>query len=293
MALLTMRLLGSPEITFGERALSFPTRKALALLIYLLTEKGMHSREALMALLWPESSSKNADVALRSTLSRLRRALKPVGEVLLTETGKIGFDSSRSVDLDLAWLAAAALPEASPDDLANILEVDRGEFLAGFNLPDAPDFDTWAAIQREAIQHQVETVYDRLTQQQLANRENRLAVETAMRWVRRAPLSEAAYRRLMAAQALAGERHAALQTYDQCRAMLEEEFGIQPARETAALAEHISHDRLPEGPGEMATGSALVTPSHQVRHEQHRVWRWAIRAVFKLFKANLSRRWPI
>jgi DNA-binding SARP family transcriptional activator/tetratricopeptide (TPR) repeat protein len=269
MALLTMRLLGSPEITFGERALSFPTRKALALLIYLLTEKGMHSREALMALLWPESSSKNSGVALRSTLSRLRRALKPAGEVLLTETGKIGFDSSRSVDLDLAWLAAAALPEASPDDLANILEVDRGEFLAGFNLPDAPDFDTWAAIQREAIQHQVETVYDRLTQQQLANRENSLAVETAMRWVRRAPLSEAAYRRLMAAQALAGERHAALQTYDQCRAMLEEEFGIQPARETAALAEHISHDRLPEGPGEMATGSALVTPSHQVRHEQH------------------------
>jgi hypothetical protein len=47
--------------------------------------------------------------------------------------------------------------------------------------------------------------------------------------------------------------------------MLQEEFGIQPARETAALAEHISHDRLPQGPGEAVTGPALVRPSPLIR----------------------------
>ena len=40
MATLTVRLLGSPEITFGQQRLSFRTRKALALLIYLVIEKG-------------------------------------------------------------------------------------------------------------------------------------------------------------------------------------------------------------------------------------------------------------
>ncbi len=92
-----------------------------------------------------------------------------------------------------------------------ILELDRGEFLDGFSLPDAPEFDHWAAIQREACQRQVETVYDRLTKTQLANYQSAAAVETAARWLARAPLSEAAYRHLMGAQALYGDRPAALQ----------------------------------------------------------------------------------
>jgi len=229
----------------------------------------MRSRETLINLLWPETPVQKAAISLRVTLTRLRRALQPAGEVLLSEAGKVGFDFSQSIDLDLAWLAAAALPEVSPNDLGAILNLDRGEFLAGFSLPDAPDFDTWAAIQREAIQRQVETVYDRLTQHQLSHHEITSAVESAARWVSRAPLSEAAYRRLMAAQALAGDRSAALQTYDQCRAMLQEEFSIQPARETAALAEHIRRDRLPQGLGEAVTGPALVRPSHPDRHELH------------------------
>jgi DNA-binding SARP family transcriptional activator len=267
MALLTIRLLGSPEITVGGQPVSFRTRKVFSLLVYLVVEGGMHSREALMTLLWPENPTQNASSTLRVTLTRLRQALQPAGDILITTGGKVGFDFSFPIDLDLARLSAAVLPGTSPYDLATILKIDRGEFLAGFNLPDAPDFDTWAAIQREAIQRQVETIYDRLTQYQLANRESSTAVETAMRWMRRAPLSEAAYRRLMAAQALSGDRPAALKTYAQCQAMLREEFGIQPARETAVLAENISHDRLPKRPGQgMTTPGSLPGESQTSVH---------------------------
>jgi len=56
MELLTIRLLGSPLITFGQQSLLFPTRKVLALLVYLVVERGQPSRETLMALLWPESA---------------------------------------------------------------------------------------------------------------------------------------------------------------------------------------------------------------------------------------------
>jgi DNA-binding SARP family transcriptional activator/tetratricopeptide (TPR) repeat protein len=262
MAPLIIRLLGSPEVTFGGQPLSFRTRKALALLVYLIVEGGMQRREALMTLLWPETPAPKASLTLRVTLSRLRHALQPVGEVLITAEGKIGFDFSCLVDLDLAWLLAAVLPENHSESLLPILEIDRGEFLEGFSLPDTPEFDHWAAIQREACQRQVETVYDRLTQHQLANYDIPIAVETATRWVARAPLSEMAYRSLMTAQALAGDRPAALITYSQCRAMLWEEFGLEPARETANLAENIGNDWPPKGPGEriVVPGSALVTP---------------------------------
>jgi DNA-binding SARP family transcriptional activator len=261
---LTIRLVGSPEIAFDQQPLSFRTRKVLALLVYLVVEGRMHSREALMALFWPESSAKDAAVTLRVTLSRLRQALQPVGEVLHSEGGKVGFDFRCAAELDLAWLSAAILPDAPAEDLFAILDLDRGEFLAGFSLPDSPGFDDWVAIQRESCQRQVELVYDRLTQHRLANQEPDRAVETAARWVVRAPLSESAFRRLMAAQALAGDRPAALKTYANCREMLQREFGMEPGRETRVLAEQIGRAQVPGGMVDRVKerGPALQDLSH-------------------------------
>jgi DNA-binding SARP family transcriptional activator/tetratricopeptide (TPR) repeat protein len=257
MPQLTIQLLGSPELTVGGQPITFRTRKVLALLVYLIVEGGMHSREALMTLLWSETPASKASVVLRVTLSRLRQALQPAGEVMITSGGQVGFNFSRPAALDLDWLSTAVLATTSPEELARILEMDRGEFLEGFSLPDAPEFDHWVAVHREACQLQVETVYDRLSKYQLANWEITNSVETAKRWVRRAPLSEAAYRRLMAAQALNGDRPAALQAYAECRAMLETEFGLEPARETAILAENIAHEQQPKEPGERLAAPRL------------------------------------
>ena len=117
MESLAIRLLGIPEIRLGEQPLTFRTRKVLALLVYLVAERGMHSRESLMALLWPESSQSSAAATLRTTLSRLRKALGPVGDILITEGGNVGFDTNPLIDLDLDWLRTAAREDTSPDEL--------------------------------------------------------------------------------------------------------------------------------------------------------------------------------
>jgi DNA-binding SARP family transcriptional activator/predicted ATPase len=244
MESLAIRLLGIPEIRLGEQPLTFRTRKVLALLVYLVTERGMHSRESLMALLWPESSQSSAAATLRTTLSRLRKTLGPVGDVLITEGGKVGFDSNYLIDLDLDWLSTAAREDTLPDELSSILTVDRGEFLEGFSLPDAPAFDDWISIQRGACFRQLETVYDRLSQHLLSIHDSTRAVETSARWVTRASLSEQAYRRLMAAQTLNGQRPAALLTYHQLQDTLKKELGLQPGRETVLLANNIDQGRV-------------------------------------------------
>ncbi|UCG25624.1 MAG: AAA family ATPase [Chloroflexota bacterium] len=247
---LTIRLLGSPEVTVGQRPLSFPTRKVLALLLYLVVEGGRPSRETLMTLLWPESAPEKAAITLRGALSRLRQALQPAGEYILTEGSSVAFDFELAHDLDLAWLAAAAREELPAEEFSPVLSLDRGEFLEGFNLPDATGFDTWAAIRREACQRQLETVYDRLSQHLLATHSSAAAAETAARWAARAPLSEQAYRRLMAAQALSGQRPAALQTYQRLQATLRQELDLEPSRETAVLADNIGRGRVEqESPG--------------------------------------------
>lgn len=87
MAPLSIRLLGSPDITVEGKPLSFRTRKVLALFVFLIVEGGMHRRESLMALLWPETPAQKAAAILRVTLSRLRQTLEPAGEVLFTGGG--------------------------------------------------------------------------------------------------------------------------------------------------------------------------------------------------------------
>ena len=241
----------------GQRLLSFPTRKALALLIYLMVEGGRPSRETLMALLWPDSAPDKAAMTLRSTLSRLRKALLPAGEYIISEGTAIAFKFQEAHELDLEWLATAARSELPDDELAPILTLDRGEFLEGFTLPDTPVFDTWAVIRREACQRQLETVYDLLSQHLLARHNSDAAVETAARWVSRAPLNEQAYRRLMAAQALSGQRPAALHTYQQLQATLQQELDVTPSQETRALADQIGRVQEGESPRpSLAIGSA-------------------------------------
>lgn len=62
-----------------KRDMSFcrcnPARPALPLLIYLVVEGGRHSREALAALLWPESDARRGRAALRNTLAQLKACL--------------------------------------------------------------------------------------------------------------------------------------------------------------------------------------------------------------------------
>lgn len=265
MESLTIRLLGIPEIRLDGRPLSFRTRKELALLVYLVVERGMHGRDSLMAMLWPESPQRSAAATLRTTLSRLRKALGSAGDVLITETGKIGVGSNSLIDLDLDWLSTAAHEYTSPDELRSILTVDRGEFLEGFSLRDAPAFDDWGSTLRGVCLRQLETVYDRLSQHQLSIQASAMAVETSARWVMRAPFSERAHRRLMAAQALNGQRPAALLTYHHLQETLKKELGLQPRRETVQLAKNIRRlGRVgPEYPDSLARVRRTVSKDRQ------------------------------
>jgi DNA-binding SARP family transcriptional activator len=71
----------------------------MALLAYLAVTDTSHRREALAALLWPESDARRARNALRSTLSFLRRALN--GVWLMADRGAMGLDGSHRMSVDV------------------------------------------------------------------------------------------------------------------------------------------------------------------------------------------------
>src|SRR5258708_28013190 len=73
--LLRLAVLGSPEVFHDGSHLTFALRKALALLVYLAVEGGMHPRSKLAALLWPDSQPKHARKAFRNAIALLYNLL--------------------------------------------------------------------------------------------------------------------------------------------------------------------------------------------------------------------------
>src|SRR3712207_6421149 len=109
MARLSVAVLGPPEVRHGQRLLAFPTRKALAVLLYLLAEGGSHPRDKLIALFWPDSDEAAGRATLRSTLARLREGLEGTTDEphLVVERDAVGFDFNSDYELDLHYLESA------------------------------------------------------------------------------------------------------------------------------------------------------------------------------------------
>ncbi len=266
--MLNLKFLGSPEITLDGKPLKFATRKALALFAYLVIESGVHPREKLMTIFWPESETPLAQSALRNTLARIKDALRGVSEPLRLDGDRVGFNNALASSLDLE-LVARSLADTQPAKLAPpaivLLESavlsSRGPFMDGLSLPDAPAFDEWLTIQRTNWGHRQNLVYDHLSLHQLENHLIQPAIETVIRWIVLDRLNEIAYQRLMRLHFLNGDRSAALQTYETCRAVLEKELGVLPSVETE---ESLTYIRASEAPARVAESDAEAREAFHV-----------------------------
>ncbi len=293
MSRLEIRCLGTPEIRHGGRPVRPASRKAVALLVYLVVEGGLQSRESLIALLWPESDPARGRAVLRRTLAYLRASLDAgttsgAADHLRAPGDHLGFDAETPhtcdvLTLDATWALARGRttdPRALEAALHAALAGARGEFLAGFTLPDAPGFDDWAAARRETCHTRLRLLYERLAQLQFEAGATGDALETATRWVTHDPLDEAAHRRLMQIHFARGDRAAALQAYAACRAILARELHAEPVPETTELAARIrvapppTADPTEAPPAERATVPLVGRgPEHAALVEAYRAAR--------------------
>jgi predicted ATPase/DNA-binding SARP family transcriptional activator len=249
---LTLNVFGPPDIRFAGRALTLPTRKTQALLIYLAVEGGAHSRDALATLLWPDSDPEQGRAALRQTLAMLKKVITKVAPsfLLITRTD-LAVQHTDAIDFDFhvvqsAWAALQTTqrtphtqPLATAPDLQARIQAAsvryRGDFLAGLTIDDAPEFEQWVSLQREAWHQRMGQVFDHLSQFHLDNGAFVTTIDLTSRWIAHDPLHEPAYRRLMTMQATTGDRAAALRTYHACRKALATDLGVEPDAETESL----------------------------------------------------------
>ena len=267
---LTIRLLGPVEVLVGETPLRVDTRKAVALLAYLAVTSRPTSREALAALLWPESADSEARGALRRTLSVLNSGLGGVGLTITRTT--VALDAA-VVRLDLDGFrstVASARSHGHPPGqgcpscraaLEDSLAVARGPFMEGFAVRDSDAFDEWLGAEREAYQRELAGALERLVGEQLAAGAWDAAISAGRRWLELDQLHEPAHRALMEAYARSGETAAAVRQYRDVAAVLDRELGVVPLPETTELSEAILAGSLAARPGSTTSHSTPAAGS--------------------------------
>lgn len=255
-AKLEVALLGAPTFEVDGHPVAADTRKASALLAYLAVE-GPTRRDTLAALLWPDSADSQARATLRRTLSAVRSAMGP--DVVDSDRQQVRL--SDLVQTDIAGLRDSLVVPESHDHgeadvcrncipaLTRATELYRGDFLEGFSLRGAPEFEDWARTTAESYRLACETAYEKLATAYAADGDFRSAIEAVNGWLELDPLREPAYRQLMLLHAWAGDRVGATEAYRRCVATMDRELGVAPLEETSELHEAILEEDLPPAPG--------------------------------------------
>lgn len=247
-----LSLLGGWELTAADgRAIVFPAHeKGRALLAYLATEDRWHYREKLGELLWPDSPAPRAN--LRQALSVLRAVLEDGGNnppFLQTQYNRVRFspDAFFVPDVTAFTDSPPGCPTHDTSRLCNIcvtaLEpvaaLYHGEFMAGFALPDCPEFEAWLQVKREAFHRRALSLLAQLADWHEANGTFAAALGHARRYVELEPWDETGQYRLMRLYVAAGNSGAAIKQFEEYRRQLDAELGAAPGKTTHALYEEL------------------------------------------------------
>jgi DNA-binding SARP family transcriptional activator len=264
---LRIYLLGPPRVEWAGRPLVIPRRQARALLYRLAVRVEPAPREHLCFLFWPDVPESTARRNLSHLLTHLRHAL-PDPDLLLITEDRVGLDPRRVWSDAVAFerLGAAFIPlPPTPSPLSQgwergegakgvrgesegpqqAVDLYRGPFLAGFSLPNSPEFEAWAAQERYAWERLYLEALAALIEDRRGKEEYEAAIAYAQRYLATDDLAEDVHRRLIELYAAVGDRSAALRQFERCAVILERELGVSPLPETRAVYQAVLDGRPP------------------------------------------------
>ncbi len=191
-----------------------------------------------------------ASTYLRNELANLKKVLGAHPALEITRNALRLHSAHAAIDVHAVQTGLAdfgSLPAevqgSRVHELAATIDRYTGEFLAGFNLDDAVEFDDWQLIVREQLHEQVMGALSTLQLRYAEQGRWPELASTARRQLAIVPWLEAAHRNLMQALAAQGQTQAALEQYARCCAILEEELGVEPSLATQEFAARLRSGR--------------------------------------------------
>ena len=264
MPRLSIGLFGGFQVELDGKPLAgFGTDKNRALLAYLALEfKHPHRRETLAALFWPDASEAHAHRSLRQALYHLRHVIDPIPGTephLIVHTDQVWLNPASDHWIDVVEFdrRLSAFKSHHPSGLSIcsgclkslqlVIDLYRGDLLAGFTLPRCTRFCDWQIISQERFHRQMLVVLTLLADHFEINHAFNQLIACSQKKIELEPWRESAYRRQMWAQAMSGQREQALLCYESLCQVLLREFGVLPMDETRYLYQQIRIGALSKG----------------------------------------------
>jgi len=252
MTTLHINLLGGFSVTLDDRPVTdFRSAKTRALLAYLAAQPDQdHLRTKLATLFWGELPDDAAAANLRNELANLKKVLGAHPALEISRTALRVYSAHAAID---SYAVAHGLADfvllpvetqaGRVHELAAILARYTGEFLAGFHLNDAVEFDDWQLITREHLHEQVMAALSTLQLRYAEQGRWPELAAAARRQLAIVPWLEAAHRHLIQALAAQGRTQDALEQYARCCAILQEELGVEPSLAIQEIAARLRGGR--------------------------------------------------
>src|SRR3984893_11036331 len=257
MTELRLALLGPPVVLRDGLAVTFDTRKAVALLALLAVTGREHSREQLADLLWPEADSAKGRASLRRTLSVTAAAM---GAGLTITRAAVTLELA-AVQVDVCEFEAL-IGRADAGSLEQAVQLYRDDFLSGFVLRGCPDFEEWQASVSEGLRQALARGLQRLVAACIADGSLERPTGHARRWLQLDPLHEPAHQAMIRLHGWAGQRSAAMRQYRTLVRVLDRDLAVRPLPETTRLYDDVRAGRLgpPPAPSVVQAHEASEAP---------------------------------
>jgi DNA-binding SARP family transcriptional activator len=266
---LQVRLFGRVRIqSDDDTQLVIESKKALGLFCYLLLYRQRpHTRDMLAEMNWGENSSAHPKKYLRQAIWQIQSNLDASPEsqcqaLLIAEPDWVQLNPTAPLWLDVAEFEKAcaethkkSVSELSYEDflcMRQAVDLYQGDLLEGW-------YEDWCLYERERLQNMCLSLLDKLMEYCEYHNQYEDALAYGNRILRLDVAHERTHRRMVRILYKSGERTAALRQYERCVVALNDELGVEPARETVELYELICNDQEPVNLPEIEPFSANMS----------------------------------
>jgi DNA-binding SARP family transcriptional activator len=213
------------------------------------------SRDRLLGLLWPDRDERTARHLLAASLYVLRQTL---GVEAIFAAGE-----SLRLSPNIVWTDVVAFRKALIEERwFDALELYRGDFLDGFYVRNAVDFDQWALVERGRLRALATRAASTLARELQSAGRIREAATAAERALELSPSDETIFRefvKLLLAENNRARAEAVARGFIERLAL---ELGISPSAETMRLL----RDTRALGSGELIVVTASRVPQRRRGH---------------------------
>jgi len=223
------------------------TGRALALFAYLTVSGQPHERSTLANLLWNDISERQAKTNLRYVLRLLR---KEVGSYLSVSRQTLAFKQELPYWCDEKTFSRNIRTLLQSNNINTIhlqqtVDLYQADFLEGFSIRNAPLFDDWISVQRQAVRTQMIQGLHKLVSLYIQEKNYHEGLSATHRLLELEPWNETAHRQQMQLFSYTNQRAAALKQYTICKQIVWDEYGAELEPETTELYDQLQSGTLP------------------------------------------------